>query len=275
MRHGMAIGTAAALMASGVAAQYRPAPPLMMVTDADDGRVLRVPVGAEISVRLPENDGTPYQWMMRNDQRIVQIGQPTTGGRDSRNVVGARFYRTFRVRVREAGRVPLVFGLRSVALGNDQTPARRVQFTIDATESRSPPAPPRPGPIPTLSQERRPLSDEPSGDADHPLDERDTFTSVKPGQEIFIRLPSNASTGYSWQIIDMRNLAMTAPIRVEPDRRGFLGVQVGNGDHTIIRVVTTSTRGDGFLTLGYFAPGKRADRFSAVRTLEYHLALRR
>lgn len=109
------------------------APMVINLNDYDDGTTVKADVGNEIRVRLPEGADPTRAWAVRRDPHVFLIAPPTTvRQRGNTGIVGLRAYREFRVRVLSPGRFPLVFGLRSTTLGNDQTPARRIAYTVDA-----------------------------------------------------------------------------------------------------------------------------------------------
>lgn len=245
------VGALLVLLAGAGSAQHRPAPPVAVFSERDDGRLVRLPVGAKLVVRLPEQGGVPLQWMLRDDRRIDLIGQPQVESRAEPGIVGGPQVRVFRLQATAGGRIPLVFRLRSPIPGHDRGQERRVVITLDASSALYVPTPAeRPGEEPQVVGER----------------EAGGIVFTRQGALVELQLPANPSTGYSWQVLSSRNVAFDTPPGVE-FRPGFLGI--GRGNITVIRVRTTGDRSDGFLTMGYMPPGQEPSRNRAVRVLEY------
>lgn len=242
----------ACLLASTPAiAQGRGNPPPVAFTARDDGRVVRLPVGAELTVSLAENAGTPYRWVLRDSNRIRSIGKPAVKNVAPPGIVGGRLIRTFRLQIVAGGRIPLRFALRSMVGDKRASTAQRFDLTIDADTMSY---------IPTDygSDDRRLTS----------LNERDAngVVSSRLGDPIEIHLSAEPSTGYRWEVLSSRNIAFERPIGVEY-KPGILGF--GAGPETVVRLHTTVDRSDGFLDLVYMPPGERPDPDRAVRQLSY------
>ncbi|MDR6675835.1 protease inhibitor I42 family protein [Pseudomonas oryzihabitans] len=76
---------------------------------------------------------------------------------------------------------------------------------------------------------------------------------------VTIRLPSNPSTGYQWEVLRARNVKVQQPIDTVPDPKTPAGV-VGAPEVTVIHVMPGQS-GPASLELGYVGPGgKRPDR---------------
>ena len=244
---------AALLLATstGGLAQGDARPPAAHFTEHDDGRIVRLPVGAELTVRLPEQAGTAYRWMLRDSDSVRQIGGSTVESIAPPGVVGGTTLRTFRLQIVAGGRTNIRFALRSVVQGRDRDAQRRFDLTVDADTMRY---------IPTDygSDDRQLVS----------VNERDAngIVLTKLGQPVEIHLSADPSGGYRWEVLSSRNIAFERPVGVEY-KPGILGF--GAGPETIARLHTTVARSDGFLELGYMPPGRRADRYDAVRRLSY------
>ena len=252
----LAIVVATGVLAPGAAsAQYRPALPVARFTDADDGQLFRLPVGAELTVRLPEQAGTAYEWQWRDDQRVQEIGEPRVEDVAPRGVVGGTQLRTFRFQVVASGRIPLTFLLKSSFAARDRPTEGKVVITIDGTARGS-----------------MPLS-APDKDA-QVIGEReaDWIVSTKVGKPIEIHLSADDKPGYVWQVLSSRNIAFDGPIGVE-HKPGIFGL--GAGAQTTIRLRTTVQRSDGWLELVYIPRGQQPDRFSRAKTLSYHFTNQR
>lgn len=121
--------------AAGALAQDSSRPPVARFTERDNGRVVRLPVGAELTVRLPERAGTAYRWALRDSDNIRQIGAPKVENVALPGIVGGTVFRTFRLQVVAGGRTPIRIMLRSAIPGDRYSP-RRFDLTVDADTMR-------------------------------------------------------------------------------------------------------------------------------------------
>lgn len=242
--------------AAGALAQDSGGPPVARFTERDNGRVVRLPVGAELTVRLPEQAGTTYRWALRDSDNIRRIGTPKVENVAPPGIVGGTVFRTFRLQIVAGGRTPIRFMLRS-AIPGDRRSARRFDLTVDADTMRH-------IPIDYGSDDRQLIS----------VGEREAngIVSTKLGRPIEIHLPADKARGYHWEVMSSRNIAFERPVGVEY-KPGIFGF--GAGPVTVIRLHTTVDRSDGFLELVYMPPGQRADRFAAARRLSYQFHNRR
>ena len=104
----------------------------LIVTAADDGRVMRVPLGAELSVRLAENASTGFRWAVdRPARRILRLigGGVLTPPLDDGGSVGSAGTHTFVFRAAAPGRGRLRFKLWRPWEG-DESIARRLTVTV-------------------------------------------------------------------------------------------------------------------------------------------------
>lgn len=237
--------------ATVASAQESARPPVARFTERDDGRVIRLPVGAEMTVSLPEQGGTAYRWTLRDSDNIRQIGAPKIENIAPPGVVGGTSLRTFRLQIVAGGRTPLKFSLRSAIPGGDRQSARHFDLTVDADTMRY---------IPTDygSDDRQLIT----------VTDRDAYNivSTKLGRPIEIHLSAKKAGGYHWEVLSSRNIAFERPVGVEY-KPGILGF--GAGPETVIRLHTIVDRSDGFLELVYMPPGQRASRGPAIRRLSY------
>lgn len=246
-----AMAVALLMVPVAVVGQSSTKPPIARFTERDDGRVVRLPVGAELTVRLPEQGGTAYRWVLRDSNAIRQTGAATTQNAAPPGIVGGTRLRTFRLQIVAGGRVHLRFQRRSTIPGDRDAVSRRFDLTVDADTMPY---------IPTDygSDDRRLIS----------VNEHDaeTLVSTRLGDPIEVHLSASPSTGYHWEVLSSRNIAFERPIGVEykPGISGF-----GAGPETIVRLHTTVDRSDGFLELVYMPPGERPDPNRAVRQLSY------
>lgn len=96
----------------------------------------------------------------------------------------------------------------------------------------------------------------------------DNEVTVRAGGSVLVRLPSNASTGYSWTVMKATNASVTASDMSETAQPepGSGSMMVGGGGTTTFRIRVGSP-GMASVVLGYVPPG--ANR-SPEQVLHYH-----
>lgn len=157
---------------------------VVRVTDADSGRRIPLRVGDTLALHLPVSTGSGFVWEIGLNNATLLKPASATGERFADVANGGSQYQDFSFTASEAGSEQLQMFERRGAGQPGQTFALQV-FVSDADGGKDTKAGKKPTPQkPTLLGER-----------DNGRDK--TF---RAGDVIEIRLPSNPSTGFGWQI---------------------------------------------------------------------------
>lgn len=244
---------AATTVVAGAAVAENRIGSVVHVTEADDGRAIRVPVGLEIRARLAQPSGTPDRWEMRSDPHLQLIETPQSQVAYGTGMGKGRDFRLFRIRVVRPGRFALNFALLSPRSQAPLPTSQRIAITVDA-----PPAEREDRWRPD-ADDNRDRNDGP--DTVEPLNERDAYRQidVPVGREMTIALPSNASTGYYWDTLFPTNIRILGAIEEERPR----DARIGGGGTSLVRFRVLRP-GRAEVTLIYVPPGGGTSRKTLV-----------
>lgn len=106
-------GTIAAQPSQSHASQTKSASPVIIVTDADNGKDIDLPAGDTLVVRLKSNPSTGYSWAIKGDPSPLRLGKSSTKkNSQTGHAAGTPVTQEFRLSATSAGLASLTLEYR-------------------------------------------------------------------------------------------------------------------------------------------------------------------
>lgn len=145
------------------------------VAESDNNREVRLATGDTLQVRLPTNSSAGYGWQVvaNNPNQLKQIGAPVIE-KPNNSQLGGMEYQVFRFQVQSAGASSLEFQYRRAGQPNSSPPEKTYRIHAQTLTE---------GSLIRLTES-----------------DNDATVRITPGNTLIVRLTTNPSTGYVWQV---------------------------------------------------------------------------